>query len=176
MAPDAEARRKRSFGGGGRSSYESNGKFGLGIELGGPSGLNGKYFLSGNTALNFGVGYDDERYYGYYYRRRGLHLYLDHLWHPVQLTETEPFKLPFYIGVGARLWSFDSDRNGDFGGTAIGVRVPLGLSFDFNNIPLDIFVQLTFVVDFLVGDYYDRYGDRATIHLEGSIGARYWFD
>ena len=46
MAPDADARRKRSFGGG-RSNYTSNGKFGLGLELGGPTGLNGKYFLSG---------------------------------------------------------------------------------------------------------------------------------
>ena len=172
MAPDAEARRKRSFGGGGRSSYESNGKFGLGIELGGPSGLNGKYFLTGSTALNFGIGWDNERYYGYRdYRRRGVHLYLDHLWHPVQLTETEPFKLPFFVGVGVRVWDWEDRYNDD--GTVIGLRVPLGLAFDFNNIPLDIFIQLTFVADYFFDDYY---GDTFGIHLEGSIGARYWFD
>jgi len=176
LAPDAEARRRRSFGGSGRSNYQSNGKFGLGLELGGPTGLNGKYFLTPSTALNFGVGYDNERYYGYYYRRRGLNIYIDHLWHPVQLLEAEAFKLPFYVGVGVRVWAFDSDRNGDYGGTAIGIRAPLGLAFDFNNIPLDIFLQLTFVLDFLAGDYYDRYGDRAVLHLEGSIGVRFWFD
>ena len=172
LAPDAEARRKRSFGGGGRSSYESNGKFGLGIELGGPSGLNGKYFLTGSTALNFGIGWDNERYYGYRdYRRRGVHLYLDHLWHPVQLTETEPFKLPFFVGVGVRVWDWEDRYNDD--GTVIGLRVPLGLAFDFNNIPLDIFIQLTFVADYFFDDYY---GDTFGIHLEGSLGARYWFD
>ena len=170
MAPDADARRRRSFGGG-KSNYESNGKFGIGIELGGPTGLNGKYFLSGNTALNFGIGYDHERYYGYRYRRRGLHLYIDHLWHPVELTQTEPFKLPFYVGVGVRVWDFD-DRD-EVDGTAIGVRVPLGIAFDFNNIPLDIFIQLTFVVDFFLDDYRD---DSFGIHLEGSFGARFWFD
>ena len=170
LAPDADARRRRSFGGG-KSNYESNGKFGIGIELGGPTGLNGKYFLSGNTALNFGIGYDHERYYGYRYRRRGIHLYLDHLWHPVELTQTEPFKLPFYVGVGVRVWDFD-DRD-EVDGTAIGVRVPLGIAFDFNNIPLDIFIQLTFVVDFFLDDYRD---DSFGVHLEGSCGARFWFD
>src|SRR5678816_4505354 len=107
MAPDADARRKRTFSGG-QSRYESNGKFGLGLELGGPSGLNGKYFLSGNTALNFGLGWDDEYYYGYdRYRRSGVHIYLDHLWHPFLLTEAEAFKLPFFVGVGVRVWDWE---------------------------------------------------------------------
>jgi hypothetical protein len=170
MAPDADARRRRSFGGS-RSNYQSNGKFGLGIELGGPTGLNGKYFLSGSTALNFGVGYDHERYYGYYNRRRGFNLYLDHLWHPVELANTEPFKLPFYVGVGVRVWDFD-DRD-EVDGTAIGIRAPLGLAFDFNSIPLDIFVQLTFVLDFYTDEYRD---DNIALHLEGSFGVRFWFD
>jgi hypothetical protein len=87
------------------------------------------------------------------------------------LTETEPFKLPFYVGVGVRVWDFD-DRD-EVDGTAIGLRVPLGLAFDFNNIPLDIFIQLTFVVDFFLDDYRD---DSFGVHLEGSFGARFWFD
>lgn len=172
MAPDdADARRRRSFGSG-RSDYVSNGKFGIGLELGGPTGFNGKYFLGASNALNFGVGYDHEGYYGYRYRRRGLHVYLDHLWHPVQLTNTEPFKLPFYVGVGVRLWDWTDED--DIDGTVLGVRAPLGIAFDFNNVPLDIFVQLTFVLDFFFDDYRDR--NRAILHLEGSIGARFWFD
>lgn len=173
FAPDADARRKRSFNGGGRSDYQANGKFGLGLELGGPSGLNGKYFLSDSTALNFGIGYINDDYYGYRYRRRGVHLYLDHLWHPVQLTENGTFKLPFYVGVGLRLWDWEDDD--DFEGTVVGARCPLGLAFDFNNIPLDLFLQFTFVADLFVDDYDRRY-DRFGIHLEFSLGARFWFD
>ncbi|MBA3818612.1 MAG: hypothetical protein H0X17_06940 [Deltaproteobacteria bacterium] len=171
-AAPADAKRRRQFGNGGGSDYSSNGTFGLGLELGSPSGLNGKYFLSESTALNFGVGWIYDRYY--YDDRDGIHLYLDHLWHPFLLASADAFQLPFYVGIGARLWSFDDrrDRFEDDSGFALGARVPLGIAFDFNNIPLDIFVQLTFVVDVLFG-YRD---ERAGLHLEGSVGIRYWFD
>ncbi|MBL9017194.1 MAG: DUF3996 domain-containing protein [Myxococcales bacterium] len=168
FAGTADARR-RSFGAG-RSNYTSNGKFGLGIELGAPSGLNGKLFLSPSTALNFGVGW---LYDNYYRDADGLHLYLDHLWHPVSLTENPTFKLPFFVGVGGAFWSYDDRRvDGRDRDSALGLRVPLGLAFDFNNVPLDIFVQLTFVVDLFFNDRRDRFG----AGFEGSVGVRFWFD
>ncbi len=161
---------RRSFGAS-TSNYTSNGKFGLGIELGTPAGLNGKLFLSPNRALNFGVGW---LYDSYYRDGEGIHLYLDHLWHPVSISDNPTFKLPFYIGVGGSFWSFDDrrDRINDRY-TALGLRVPFGIAFDFNNIPLDVFVQLTLVVDvFLNDNYRDRFGPG----FLGSVGARYWFD
>jgi len=165
---------RRSFGSSG-SRYTSNGKFGLGIELGAPSGLNGKLFLSPSTALNFGVGW---LYDNYYRDGEGIHLYLDHLWHPVSLSDNPTFKLPFYVGVGGAFWSFDDrttrvvDRY-----SALGLRVPFGLAFDFNNVPLDIFIQLTFVVDVFFGNPNRRaYPDRFGPGFEGSFGIRYWFD
>lgn len=162
----AEAR-KRSWGG---SNYVSNGKFGIGLELGAPTGFNGKYFLTPSTALDFGIGY---LYDGYYRDGDGLHLYIDHLWHPKSLVETADFKLPFYVGVGLRVWSFhDIDKRNDNRYGAVGVRVPIGIDFDMNNVPLDFFVQLTFVADFFYGDYRDRFGPG----FEGSVGARFWFD
>ena len=169
FAGSAEARR-RSFGNGG-SRYQSNGKFGLGLELGAPSGLNGKLFLSPSTALNFGIGW---LYDNYYRDGDGLHLYLDHLWHPVSLTENPTFKLPFFIGVGGAFWSFDDRRTRvDERYSAFGVRVPFGLAFDFNNVPLDIYIQLTFVVDIFFNDAYrDRFGPG----FLGNVGIRYWFD
>ena len=166
---DAEAqRRRRSLGG---QRYSANGVFGLGLELGAPTGLNGKYFLQSDRALNFGIGVIYDRYY--YDRRDGLHLYLDYLFHPFSLTNNPTFQLPLYVGIGGRVWDFDDYRGRDRydDGYALGARVPLGLAFDFNNVPLDIFVQLTFVVDFFFA-----YEDRAGIHLEGSFGIRYWFD
>ena len=169
FAGTAEARR-RSFGNGG-SRYQSNGKFGLGLELGAPSGLNGKLFLSPSTALNFGIGW---LYDNYYRDADGLHLYLDHLWHPVSLTENPTFKLPFFIGVGGAFWTFDDRRTRfDERYSAVGVRVPFGLAFDFNNVPLDIYIQLTFVVDIFFNDSYrDRFGPG----FLGNVGIRYWFD
>ena len=61
---------RRSFGAS-TSNYTSNGKFGIGIELGAPAGVNGKFFLSPNRALNFGIGW---LYDTYYRDGAGLHL------------------------------------------------------------------------------------------------------
>jgi hypothetical protein len=160
---DADARGRRRMGG---RRYVANGTFGAGLELGSPFGLNGKYFLSDDGALNFGLGADG------YYRgdRDGLNLYFDYLWHPVSLANPDEFQLPFYIGVGGRFWSFDDDRTRYNDASAFGIRIPLGVAFDFNTIPLDIFVQLTPTIDF-----YRGYNDSAGFLLDFSLGVRYWF-
>jgi hypothetical protein len=160
-AVDADARRNRRMSG---SSYVSNGTFGLGLELGGPTGLNGKYFLSESGALNFGLGAN-----GYYRNRDGLHLYFDYLWHPISLANPPEFQLPFYIGIGGRLWDFDDGP--DDGAAAFGLRVPLGIAFDFNNVPLDVFLQLTPTLDF-----YRGYRDDAGFWIDFSLGIRFWFN
>jgi len=163
--------RSRSRSGGDRS-FAANKTFGLGLELGEPSGLSGKYFLSDNGALDFGLG----AIYSHYYYGDGVHLYGDFLWHPISLTHAEAFELPLYIGGGLRFWSFEyCDPQICYDGSAVGIRVPIGISFDFNNAPLDIFIQLVPVIDFLNGDYYDRYRDRTHIGIDLSVGIRYWF-
>jgi len=172
----ANAGRRRSFGGG-QSDYSSNGTFGLGLELGEPSGLNGKYFLNPSHAIDFGVGY----IYDHYYAGDGLHLYADYMWHPFTLVRAQPFQMPFFIGVGGRFWRFDwgCDRNDcAYSATALGVRVPLGITFDFNNVPLDIFLELTPVLDFFSGYHHDGFDDHGRIHfgVDGSIGIRFWFN
>ena len=149
--------------------FEANKTFGLGLELGAPTGLTGKFFLSPDRALDFGIGdiYN-------YFDRSGLHLYGDYLWHPVSLVSTEDFELPLYVGVGGRFWSFDNRRadNTVNSASAFGFRVPVGVSFDLNNLPLDFFVQVVPVLDF-----YSNYTPH-TIYLDvdASIGARYWFN
>ncbi len=169
LASHADAGR-RSFNGGG-SDYVSNGKFGLGLELGEPTGLNGKLFLSPDQALDFGIG---DLYHNFYVDGDGLHLYLDYLWHPTQLTQSEAFKLPFYVGVGGRIWFFDyaCGRAGVCTSASMfGVRVPVGLDFDFNHVPLDIFVEFVPTLDF-----YRNYNGRSVyLDVDFSVGIRYWF-
>jgi hypothetical protein len=166
--------RRRRRGGGSRSGgFEANKTFGLGVELGEPDGLNGKVFVSRTGAIDFGVG----EIYDHYYYGNGFHIYGDYLWHPALLAATPSFELPFYVGVGLRFWDFDYCYMNvcDYSGTAVGVRVPLGISFDFNNVPLDIFLQVVPVLDFLGGDYYTRFGDREHFGIDGSVGIRVWF-
>jgi hypothetical protein len=164
--------RNRRAAGGGSGGFQANKTFGLGLEMGAPTGLNGKYFLSDTGALDFGIGW----IYRYYYYGDGLHAYLNYLWHPVSLASTSALELPLTIGIGGRLWDFDYCRGTICGrGTAVGVRVPIGLSLDFNRAPLDIFFQLVPVVDFISNDYYRRFGERSHVGVDASFGIRYWF-
>jgi hypothetical protein len=168
LAATAEARpRPQGFGG---KRFEANKQFGLGLELGAPFGVTGKYFYSEDKAFDFGVG-DIYNYYDY----RGLYIYGDHLWHPAVLASADAFELPFYIGVGGSFFHWDDlrgpvDRHGD----ALVFRVPVGIAFDFNNVPLDVFVQLvpSLPLFFNTPDGYDR---TLFFFIDGSVGIRYWF-
>ncbi len=147
--------------------------FGLGLEIGEPTGFNGKYFISNRGALDFGIGW----IYRHYYYDDGLHLYIDYLYHPAVLASSPSFALPFYVGIGGRYWDFEyCDGPFCYDGSAFGIRVPIGLSFDFTNAPIDIFIQLVPTLDFLRDDYYDRYyHDRTHFGVDVSAGIRYWF-
>jgi hypothetical protein len=163
----AEARPRPGGSLGGRR-FEANKTFGIGLELGAPTGLTGKYFLSADRALDFGFG----TIYNYF-DRYGFHIYGDYLFHPVSLLATDAFELPLYVGLGVRLWDFEDRRvEPDDEAFAIGFRVPVGVAFDFNTVPIDIFVQLVPVLDFFSG-----YTRRSVyIDIEPSFGFRYWFN
>lgn len=157
-ATSAEARPRPSGG----KSFVANKQFGLGLMLGAPTGLSGKYFLSSDNALDFGIGG-----IRYYRGRDGLHLHLDYLWHPVSLVSVPEFELPLYFGVGGRIFDFEDDNDDAF---AFGVRAPIGIAFDLTNVPLDIFFELALVIDFFSG-----YRDDLGVDLNGAIGVRYYF-
>jgi len=170
--------RPRPAGRHSRSNFEANKTFGLGIMLGAPTGLSGKYFTGRSTAIDFGLG----TIYGYR-DRHAFHVHADYLWHPVSLVSSHAFELPLYFGVGGRFlhgnrcYRYDRGvcdyRYNDY--TALGVRGPLGLAFDFNNVPIDIFVELAVVLDFVV-DRDDRYDDALYLDIDGAVGFRYYFN
>jgi hypothetical protein len=150
-------------------AYSTDKSFGLGIMLGAPSGLSGKYYLGrSSAALDFAVG----SYYEFYYHH-GTELHADVLWHPVVLANTSGFALPFYLGVGGRVLEHDDYYDGNRyyeHDTHIGVRVPFGLAFDFKQAPLDLFVELVPVVDLTGAHHYGHDFD-----ITGALGLRYYF-
>jgi len=175
----ADARPRPSHAG--RKRFESNKGFGLGLELGFPTALAGKYWLGegSDRALQFGVGYLD-----YYYDWRGFYAYVDYVFHLTSLVSTEAFELPFYIGVGGQFWSWtDYNYVGGFcnpnnycGGDALGVRVPIGIAFDFNNIPIDIFLQLIPNADIFFSTPAGYPHGALEFFIGGSAGIRYYFN
>jgi hypothetical protein len=156
--------------------------FGLGLMIGNPTGLSGKWYLNKPFALQAGLGYVDDDFDDGG-DDDGFHLHVDVVWHPRVLARTPDFTLPFYFGVGGRILDDDDRYVCGPGGerctdndTYLGVRVPVGLLMDFNKVPLDIFLELALVVDFVEfddDDFDDDNHDRA--HMNLALGARYYF-
>jgi hypothetical protein len=153
--------------------------FGLGLVLGVPWGLSAKYYLGDGMALQMGLGGARQEWHG-----DGLHLHVEVLWHPAILAREAAFTLPFYVGVGGRIFQHNHhyyycDRgrcwwtgSGD-DDVHLGARVPFGILMDFNNVPIDVFLELAMVVDFLyLGP---RTHDHRHVHINGGLGVRYYF-
>jgi hypothetical protein len=135
------------------------GPFGLGLIVGSPTGLSGKVYFNKMNALDFGVGEA-------FINQRGFHLHVDYLWHPVMLAQDEAFFLPLYLGVGGRFLEHERHDNDE---AHLGVRGPIGILFDFKRVPIDVFLELAVIVDFI------RESDSDVVDLNAAIGVRYYF-
>ncbi len=135
--------------------------FGLGIVLGDPTGLSGKYYLGGKiNAIDMAIGGDT-----YGRNRGGLYLHATYLWHPSILADPGPFEMPWHIGVGGFLGggTWDRGRRND---AFIGARAPIGLDLDFHDAPVQVFGDIALHL-LIVPDVF--------IDLDVSIGVRYFF-
>ncbi len=141
------------------------GVFGIGIILGEPTGVSAKLYLGGrsNAAVDAAAG---SAVVG-----GGIQAHGDFLLHPWVLTDEEKFVLPAYVGVGVRL--LDADRGRTASDFHIGIRAVVGMVFDFKTIPLDVFVEVAGVGDYVISDDDEEKG--FGVDLNGGAGVRYWF-
>lgn len=146
---------------GARAESVDKGIFGIGIIVGEPTGISGKYYLGNDTAIDFAAG---AAILG-----RGIQVHGDFLWHPWVLDRKDSFALPAYIGVGARILNHDSG-GGDDDHVRFGLRVPVGIAFDFTRIPLDVFAELAGVLD-----YRTKGESHFGVDINGGAGVRYYF-
>jgi hypothetical protein len=130
-------------------------RFGLGIILGEPSALTGKLFLDGTHALQLHLGYA-------FGRRDKLVLIVDYLFHingvipPIERAG----RLTPYVGIGGRIGIHDDND------AVLGARVPLGLSFMINNVPLEVFVELAIGIGLI---------PKTVAIFDAGLGVRYYF-
>lgn len=129
--------------------------FGLGVILGEPTGLNGKFWLTETIAIDGAAAWsfaDDE----------GVQLHADVLYHKFDLLKVKEGKLPIYFGVGARIkFVVDDDDDNRFG-----IRVPVGIDYIFAKAPLDIFFELVPIIDL---------APSTKFAFNGAVGIRYYF-
>jgi hypothetical protein len=102
-------------------------KFGLGIILGDPTGLNGKYWLSKTDGIELSLSWslvkDRLKVLGAYERSFGIGAKIDFL-----------EELSFFPGIGGAI-----SLGKDFG---LGVIIPLGVEAFFKKVPINLFLEL----------------------------------
>lgn len=139
--------------------------FGLGIQLGAPSGITGKIYLGGRrNALDFtfGASYYDRYLWG------GIWAQVSYHWHITELTRGSGVTIPFRVGVGGFVstysydWGWDRRRYD----AVVGARVPFGLDFDLESAPVQFYLEAAIDVTVL---------PPLGIGLDGGIGVRYYF-
>lgn len=139
------------------SSYSQgndlSGRLGVGVLLGEPTGLSVKYFFNETIAVDGGFGWS-------FHNETDPHLHADLLWHKFDLISVPEGKLPVYVGIGGRVKFRDDDDD------RVGFRLPIGISYIFEDLPMDVFAEVAPIIDFTPST-------RGGFNI--GVGVRWWF-
>jgi len=120
---------------------------GLGIIFGEPTGLSGKMWLGGNTAIVGAAAWS-------FGDNGAIHLHADYLFHKNDLLEFASL----YYGLGVKVKLTDDVQ--------LGIRIPVGLVHKLNDAPIDIFLEIVPGVNLVPSTGFG---------VNGGLGARYYF-
>ena len=143
--------------------------FGLGVILGDPSGLTGKYWLGRDEAIDFHLAFDlddDDDH-------NTILLMADYLMHfDVFNLKTSNVDLPIYVGIGGKLGFFEHDHDNDRHGhdnddeLGLGLRIPVGISCLLAKAPLEFFLEIAPAIWLIPS---------TDAHVDAGLGARFYF-
>jgi hypothetical protein len=146
------------------------GPFGLGLQLGDPSGFVMKYHLDSRVAIDAGLSFAFDRW---------ILLYSDWIWHvPGGFGNQNEFisQLNPYVGAGGlfvvsakseaevRREKYFSDSSSTR--IALGVRVPIGVEWRASRIPLGIYIEIAPGLTIIPA---------TNGFVQGGIGGRFYF-
>jgi hypothetical protein len=132
---------------------KEGGPFGLGIIIGEPTGINGKFFLNRINAIEGSAAWSLEG-------ANDFQLQGDYLFHNYDLIKVQTGELPVFFGVGGMV-SFRENRD-----NLVGIRFPVGLDYFFAGAPFDVFGEIVPIL--LVAPSTD-------FEIEAALGVRFWF-
>jgi hypothetical protein len=128
--------------------------YGIGIIIGEPTGLSGKYWLNNANALDFGLGFSFT-----HFNNSRIQLHCDYLWNIYDLFKTSE-KFVIYYGPGIKILTGGSND------AKLGIRGVAGIGWFIKDAPLDLFFEAAPVVYLIPG---------TILKIDGGIGARYYF-
>lgn len=127
-------------------------RFGMGLMVGEPIGLTLKYWLNESWAVDGAIAES-------FHRENGLQLHSDILWHKFGVFDVSEGRLPLYFGAGVRGKFQDGDDE-------FGIRFPIGVTYMFDNRPIDVFFEVAPILTLTPSVR----GDFNVV-----LGARFWF-
>ncbi len=135
------------------------GRFGAGIIIGEPTGFSGKYWFNETSAVDLALAWS-------FYGGGEIYVHGDYLHHMHDLLVVTRGSLPVYFGAGlkAKIWS--SENKFDEGGATLTLRIPVGISYLFDEYPLELFVEIVPGFE-IVPDF--------SFDPGGGVGIRYYF-
>ncbi len=128
--------------------------FGAGVIVGEPTGLSIKNWLTPTTAIDGAAAWSFEG-------RDSFHVHASYLIHNFNLITVDEGRASVYYGIGARA------RFREGMSTRAGVRVPVGLAYEFQQAPFELFAEVAPILDL---------SPSTDFSLNGAIGLRYYFN
>ena len=130
---------------------DMNRPIGVGIMLGIPTGVTGKFFVDTDNAVTVGLGMS-------FMRETAFHAHADYNYHLYDLLKVQDRSVPFYFGGGFRIKTETLFR--------FGVRIPVGIEYPLDTDPLVFHFEVVPILDF---------APEFTMSINVSLGARYYF-
>jgi hypothetical protein len=125
---------------------------GLGIILGEPTGVSIKSWVGRRQAFDVAVAWSFEG-------EGAIHIHADYLFHNFRLFRVEKGDFVLYYGFGVRVKT-ESE-------TQVGIRIPLGLSYLFEEDPIEVFFELGPIMNIT---------PKTVFRMTTGVGIRYFFD
>ena len=132
--------------------------FGLGLIVGEPTGFSFKYWQNKEIAIDGALAWS-------FVGNDGFQIHTDYLIHDYKMNNSDQW--PFYYGLGALLEFEDDEGRKHDGHTVFGFRVPIGMSYFFEDKePYEFFIELVPVLE-LAPD--------VDVSLNAAVGLRFYF-
>ena len=129
----------------------SEGKFGVGVIAGQPSGLSVNYLLGSRVSVDGAFAWS-------FIDNGSLYVHGDMQYRIFEIVNIDPGNLIFVSGIGARLL-FLSNIN-------LGLRIPVGLSFNFRRVPIELFLEIAPTLELIPATKFSA---------GAAVGVRYYF-
>lgn len=129
---------------------------GIGIIAGEPTGLSVKKWINESSAVDAAFAWS-------FIDNTSFQIHADYLRHKFDLIREFNARTPFYYGIGGRLKFKGGNGNKDE--SRAGIRIPVGLSYLFEEEPVDIFIEFAPILDI---------APETGMDLSAAIGIRYY--